>query len=63
MRVKGIVSYDGSHYQGFQDQKKDNINPKTKAKESVSLVCHFNIRYLVLFLLGSYPLASIELKV
>ena len=26
MRVKGIVSYDGSHYQGFQDQKKDNIN-------------------------------------
>ena len=26
MRVKGLVSYDGSHYQGFQDQKKDNIN-------------------------------------
>ena len=33
MRVKGLVSYDGSHYQGFQDQKKDNINTAKKAEK------------------------------
>ena len=40
MRVKGIVSYDGSHYQGFQDQKKDNINTiQVVIEKLLSYIC------------------------
>lgn len=41
MRIKGIVSYDGSHYQGFQDQKKDGVKTIQKEIERLlSYICN-----------------------
>lgn len=41
MRIKGIVSYDGSHYQGFQDQKKANIKTiQGEIERLLSYICN-----------------------
>lgn len=44
MRVKAIVSYDGSHYQGFQDQKKSNTKTiQNEIERLLSFICNEKI--------------------
>ncbi len=45
MRIKGVVSYDGSHYYGFQVQKKENeITIQEKIQNSLSKIFNKEIK-------------------